>query len=207
MYAVAAAMPCASRNALAALGLAELRMTWSFIAKERGRTLWLAASPNSLSPIRSRAADLSGAACALLCCVRVSLRCRRAQRNADRGYADAALFEVGQVFLGDGENDQRINAAAVRRAGAKPQGSSRHWSGKSSTVDAFDAKYDAQALLGALGVPLGPAGRRAGAPAWFHPAAARRWQRGAQDNHRPFRRSAPMLPFSRQLDVAVARSA
>ena len=45
-----------------------------------------------------------------------------AGRNGARGFADAALFEVGQIFLGDGEGDQRIAAAGLRRGTARPAG-------------------------------------------------------------------------------------
>ena len=39
--------------------------------------------------------------------------------------SDVALFEVGQIFLGPGENDQRIAAAAVRRGRAKADAEGR----------------------------------------------------------------------------------
>ncbi|WP_164107932.1 hypothetical protein, partial [Serratia marcescens] len=48
-----------------------------------------------------------------------------AQRNADRGYGDVALFEVGQVFRGDRPEDQLIAAAGVRRGLARPDGTGR----------------------------------------------------------------------------------
>ncbi len=70
-----------------------------------------------------------------------------AQRNADRGYGDVALFEVGQIFLGAGDKDQRIAAAAIRRGTAKPNGSGRHWLQRAVSVDAYDAKADAMTLL------------------------------------------------------------
>ena len=37
-----------------------------------------------------------------------------ARRNADRGFADLALFEVGQVYRGDRPEDQVTAAAAIR---------------------------------------------------------------------------------------------
>ena len=92
-----------------------------------------------------------------------------AQRNADRGMGDLALFEVGQVFRGDGERDQRMNATGIRRGTARATGSGRHWSGGSRSVDVFDAKGDALALLGALGVQVAGLQVVAGASAWFHP--------------------------------------
>ena len=64
-------------------------------------------------------------------CARASFPASSPPPSATRGAACAmsALFEVGQVFLGDGENDQRIAAAAVRRGRAKADGEGRHWSG------------------------------------------------------------------------------
>jgi phenylalanyl-tRNA synthetase beta chain len=91
-----------------------------------------------------------------------------AERNSRRGFKDVALFEVGQVFLGDGENDQRIAAAAVRRGLAKRNGAGRHWSG-GGNVDVFDAKGDALALLEALGVNLNAVQIAPGGPSFLHP--------------------------------------
>ena len=53
-----------------------------------------------------------------------------AQKNADRGFNDVALFEVGQIFKGDKPEDQFMAATGVRRALAKGAGTGRHWSGK-----------------------------------------------------------------------------
>src|SRR4029079_7679027 len=61
-----------------------------------------------------------------------------AQKNADRGFPDVALFEVGQVFRGDKPEDQFMAATGVRRALGKGAGSGRHWSSKTADVDAFD---------------------------------------------------------------------
>ena len=48
-----------------------------------------------------------------------------AQRNADRGQGDVALFEVGQIYRGDKPEDQVTAASGIRRntaaiAGATP---------------------------------------------------------------------------------------
>ncbi len=112
---------------------------------------------------------------------------RAAQRNADRGFGDVALFEVGQVFLGDGETDQRMAAAAVRRGLARAEGVGRHWDGAARPADLFDAKADALALLSASGSGSRQAAsrlRRAARPgptrAFRHPPV---W---AQDHRRAF---------------------
>ena len=46
---------------------------------------------------------------------------------------------------------------------------SRNWAGPARTVDAFDAKADALAVLGAIGAPIDNMSAQAGAPDWFHP--------------------------------------
>ena len=86
-------------------------------------------------------------------------------RNAARGYADNALFEVGPIFDGIGEKDQRIVASIVRTGDANP----RHWAGGARKVDAFDAKADVLDLLKGLGLSIENVAVVREAPAWFHP--------------------------------------
>lgn len=90
-----------------------------------------------------------------------------ASRNADRGYPDAALFEVGPVFESPKATGQRLCAAGVR-SGAWL---GRHWSGKETSrmVDAYDAKSDALAALEAAGLPRGAGQITRDAPSWYHP--------------------------------------
>jgi phenylalanyl-tRNA synthetase beta chain len=99
------------------------------------------------------------------------------ERNARRGLSDVALFEVGQVFLGPGENDQRIAAAAVRRGRAKADSEGRHWSG-GGLVDVFDAKRDAMTLLSALGANPNAVQVVPGGPSFLHPGRAATLQFG-----------------------------
>ena len=68
-------------------------------------------------------------------------------RNAARGEADAAMFEIGPVFPGDTAEDQRIHATGLRHGITAP----REWNGTSRNVDWADAKADAIAVLAALG--------------------------------------------------------
>ena len=162
-----------SRRALAARGMVEA-VTWSFISAERARAFGGGAPELSLAnPIAS---DLSDMRPSLLPGLIAA-----AQRNADRGAGDVALFEVGQVFRGAGEKDQRINAAGIRRGAARPAGSGRHWSGASGAVDAFDAKADAYALLAALGVATGGLQLVPGGPAWLHPGRSATLQFGPKN--------------------------
>jgi phenylalanyl-tRNA synthetase beta chain len=57
----------------------------------------------------------------------------------------------------------------VRRGTARAEGVGRHWDGAARTVDAYDVKADAMALLGALGIPTGGMQIVPGGPAWLHP--------------------------------------
>ncbi|MDD4617403.1 MAG: phenylalanine--tRNA ligase subunit beta, partial [Alphaproteobacteria bacterium] len=87
-----------------------------------------------------------------------------AKRNADRGYPDAALFEVGPVFANATPEGEAIVAGAMR-TGRTP----RHWATPARDVDAFDAKADAMAVLAALGAPVGSLQVATDAPVWYHP--------------------------------------
>jgi phenylalanyl-tRNA synthetase beta chain len=88
---------------------------------------------------------------------------------------------VGQVFKGAGDKDQRMAAAAVRRGNAKPTGAGRHWSGKAASVDVFDAKADAMAMLAALGVPHSGMQIVSGGPEFLHPGRSATLQFGPKN--------------------------
>lgn len=163
-----------ARRALAARGLVEA-VTWSFVPKAHAEAF--GGGKPELALANPIAADLSDMRPSLLPGL-----ISGAQRNADRGLPDAALFEVGQVFLGAGPGDQRMAATALRRATAKPHGAGRHWSAKAAgPVDAFDAKADALALLAALGVPTDRLQIVPGAPGHFHPGRSGTLQLGPQN--------------------------
>jgi phenylalanyl-tRNA synthetase beta chain len=162
-----------AKRALAARGLTEA-VTWSFISKPQAELFGGGAKELALAnPI---AAELSDMRPSLLPGLVAA-----AQKNADRGFPDAALFEVGQVFKGDKPEDQLIAATGVRRALARAGGIGRHWSGKTAAVDAFDAKADALAVLAAAGAPVQALQVVAGAPAWFHPGRSGTIQIGPQN--------------------------
>ncbi len=94
-----------ARRTLAALSLREA-VTWSFISK-RAAELFGGGQP-SLALANPIAADLSDMRPSL-----VPGLVAASERNARRALSDVALFEVGQIFLGAGENDQRVAAAAA----------------------------------------------------------------------------------------------
>jgi phenylalanyl-tRNA synthetase beta chain len=149
-----------AKRTLAALGLREA-VAWSFVSKTAAE-LFGGGAP-SLALVNPIAADLSDMRPSL-----VPGLVAAAERNARRALGDVALFEVGQVFLGPGENDQRVAAAALRRGRAKADGDGRHWAG-GGPVDVFDAKRDAMALLSALGVGPNTVQVVPGGPAFLYP--------------------------------------
>ena len=161
-----------AKRTLAARGLVEA-VTWSFISKAQAELFGGGAGELALAnPI---AADLSDMRPSLIPGLTAA-----AQRNADRGYPDVALFEVGQIFKGDRPEDQFTAATGVRRALTKASGSGRHWSAPAVEVDVFDAKADALAVLAAAGVAAQALQIAPGGPAWFHPGRSGTIQMGPQ---------------------------
>jgi phenylalanyl-tRNA synthetase beta chain len=150
-----------AKRALAANGLTEA-LTWSFISQAAAQLFGGGAAALALAnPI---ATDLSDMRPSLLPGLVAA-----AKRNADRGFGDVALFEVGPVFRGTAPQDQKTVAAGLRQGRARVAGRGRHWADGAAAADLFDAKADALAVLGALGVPLAGVQIVAGGPAWFHP--------------------------------------
>lgn len=86
-------------------------------------------------------------------------------RNADRGFADVRLFEVGAAFRTPAPDGQDSVAAGIRAGAAVP----RHWAEKARGVDVFDAKADALAVLEAVGAPAANLQVTTDAPGWYHP--------------------------------------
>jgi phenylalanyl-tRNA synthetase beta chain len=162
-----------AKRALAARGMVEA-VTWSFVSK-REAELFGGGQP-ALALANPIAAELSDMRPSLIPGLITA-----AQRNADRGFADTALFEVGQIFKGDRPEDQFTAATALRRALARPDGSGRHWSSPAKPVDTFDAKADAFAVLAAAGAPMQALQVVPGGPAWFHPGRSGTIQMGPKN--------------------------
>jgi phenylalanyl-tRNA synthetase beta chain len=162
-----------ARRALAARGMVEA-VTWSFVSK-REATLFGGGSA-ALALANPIAAELSDMRPSLIPGLVMA-----AQRNADRGSADVALFEVGQIFKDDRPEDQLTAASGLRRALAKASGIGRHWSSATKSVDAFDAKGDAFAVLAAVGAPMQALQVVPGGPTWLHPGRSGTIQIGPQN--------------------------
>lgn len=88
-----------------------------------------------------------------------------AKRNADRGFGDVALVEIGPQYAGDGADDQSLVAAGIRVG----RTAKKLWSDPGRPVDVFLAKADALAALAAAGAPVDTLQVTADPPGWYHP--------------------------------------
>jgi phenylalanyl-tRNA synthetase beta chain len=87
-----------------------------------------------------------------------------AARNQARGFMDMALFEVGDAFHGGepGEQHMLVSGVLIGQTGPKDV------YGQARSVDLYDAKADAEAVLAAIGAPAKVQILR-GASDWWHP--------------------------------------
>jgi phenylalanyl-tRNA synthetase beta chain len=86
-----------------------------------------------------------------------------AQRNADRGFDDARLFEAGPAYANTNDVGQQRTLAAVWRARAP-----RHWRA-APQPDIFDVKRDVLMILEAIGAPVASLQTFTDAPAHWRP--------------------------------------
>ena len=154
-----------ARRALAAMGYAEA-VTWSF-TKQSTAALFGGGDDRLLveNPIAS---DLD--------CMRPSALpnlIQAAARNAARGHADAALFEIGPIYLDDQPTGQRTVIAGLVAPHA-----AGHWSGPGEDA-LFGLKGDLMALLSQLGAPVASMQLAQGQNRdWWHPGRSARLQLG-----------------------------
>lgn len=191
-----------ARRALAAMGYAEA-VTWSFVSQAAARLFGGGAEALVLeNPI---AVELD--------CMRPSILpnlVAAAARNADRGFADAALFEIGPVYAGDRPQDQRTVITGL--VAPHPP---RHWLGAGDDP-LSTLKGDLLALLDELGAPTGSLQLVQGQNApWWHPGRSARLQLGPKTIIAEFGAlhpavlkaldaEAPMLAFEIALDAVPA---
>ena len=188
-----------ARRALAAMGYAEA-VTWSFI--KQSTAALFGGGDDSLRVENPIAADLD--------CMRPSALpnlIQAAARNAARGHADAALFEIGPIYLEDSPTGQRTVIAGL----VAPR-SARHWGGGAEDA-LFALKGDLMALLEALGAPVASLQLVQGQNrAWWHPGRSARLQLGPKNVMVEFGAlhprvlkaldaEAPMLAFEIVLDA------
>jgi len=157
-----------ARRALAALGYAEA-VTWSFT--KQSTAVLFGGGDDRLALENPIAADLD--------CMRPSALpnlVQAAARNAARGFADAALFEIGPIYLGDGPGDQRTVIAGLVAPHA-----ARHWEGAGETP-LFALKGDLIALLEEIGAPVASLQLVQGQNRdWWHPGRSARLQLGPKN--------------------------
>lgn len=188
-----------ARRALAAMGYAEA-VTWSF-TKQSTAALFGGGDETLLveNPI---AADLD--------CMRPSVLpnlIQAAARNAARGHADAALFEIGPIYLTDQPEGQRTVVSGL--IAPRP---ARSWTGV-ETHPLMSLKGDMLVLLEQLGAPVASLQLVQGQNRdWWHPARSARLQLGPKTVIAEFGAlhprvlkalgaDAPMLAFEIVLDA------
>jgi phenylalanyl-tRNA synthetase beta chain len=185
-----------TRRVLAGRGLVEA-VTWSFIPRADatlfggGEAELELANPISSEMSVMRPSLIPGLIAA-------------ARHNANRGFADIALFETGQIFAGDEPEDQRLAASGLRIGTAKPAGGGRHWNGAAKPVDLFDVKADALALLAALGLDPAKVQVVRGGPDWFHPGRSGVIQLGPKNILGTFGEMHPQVLKAMDLDGPAA---
>jgi phenylalanyl-tRNA synthetase beta chain len=145
-----------ARRTLAAAGLMEC-VTFSFMARADADRF--GDTPDALRLTNPIATDLDQLRPTPLATLALA-----AKRNAERGYPDLALFEIGPAFAVDAPDGQRLAAAGLR-SGQTP----RNWLAPQRPVDVMGAKADLWGLLTAVGVPLEALQVTADAPAFLHP--------------------------------------
>ncbi len=150
-----------ARRMLGARGLVEA-ITWSFVRRSDAQLF--GGGADALEVDNPISTEMSSMRPSLLLGLLAAV-----QRNRNRGFADAALFELGQAYRGDSPEDQYLAASGVRSGTARLMGSGRHWDGAAGEVDVFDAKADVFSVIAALGLDPNKAQITRDAPAWFHP--------------------------------------
>lgn len=185
-----------ARRVLAGRGLVEA-VTWSFIPRPDaelfggGQAELELANPISSEMSVMRPSLIPGLAAA-------------ARQNANRGFSNLALFEAGQVYSGDKPEDQRVAASGLRLGTARLAGSGRHWGGEAKTVDLFDVKADALAVIGALGLDPAKVQIVRGADSWFHPGRSGLIRLGPKNIIGSFGELHPQILKAFDLDGSVA---
>ncbi|WP_455482045.1 phenylalanine--tRNA ligase subunit beta [Bartonella sp. B35(2025)] len=150
-----------ARLALVHRGMKEA-ITWSFISESQA--LAFGGGQAQLKLVNPIAADMSVMRPSLLPGLLMA-----AQRNADRGFSDLALFEVSSIYEDDTPDKQQYVAGGIRRGTEQFEGVGRFWDGNAIAVNVFDAKADALAVLEACGVDICKVQIEVGAPDWYHP--------------------------------------
>ena len=163
-----------ARRALAERGLSEA-VTWSFMQGKQAVPF----EAKAMNDNQRAELTLTNAISTEMDRMRPSILpnlLQSAQRNADRGFPNAALFEIGPVFGGTGPKDQSFVAAGIRHMAV----GNRTWESKdaSRSVSAYDAKADALAVLEACGMSAAKVQITTDAPSYYHPGRSATLRQG-----------------------------
>ncbi|CAN5903279.1 phenylalanine--tRNA ligase subunit beta [soil metagenome] len=152
-----------ARRAMAARGYVET-ITWSFTAQATAKLF--GGGDAKLVVTNPIASDLD--------CMRPSILpnlIEAACRNARRGFADLAAFEIGPLYRGDAPEDQVTVLSALIAPHAP-----RRWDGAKSDP-LFDLKADLMAILEEIGAPNLQL-VQGSTSEWWHPGRSARLQLG-----------------------------
>jgi phenylalanyl-tRNA synthetase beta chain len=186
-----------ARRALAARGYSEA-LTWSFTGRASAELFGGGDAKLVLAnPIASDLDTMRPSALPNLI--------EAAARNARKGFDDAALFEIGPNFRGDGPADQWTAVTALI-APHLP----KTWV-KAKADPLFELKADLMAVLDELGAPALQVVQGGGSP-WWHPGRSARLQLGPKvviaefgELHprvlKALDAEAPMLAFEIELEA------
>jgi len=154
------------RRTLAGRGLVEA-VTFSFISTAAAE--WFGGGTPELRLVNPISADLDQMRPSVLPGL-----VEAARRNADRGFPDVALFELGPLYR-TAQPDGQADVAAGLRAGRLGP---RDWREPEREADLFDAKADALAALAAAGAAVDNVQSASDPPPWYHPGRAGRLRLG-----------------------------
>lgn len=162
-----------ARNALASAGLQEC-ITWSFMEENLAHQFGANDMQNAarLKLVNAISSELTQMRPSIL-----PNLIEAAQKNTDRGYSNAALFEIGPVFKDVKPSAQPVVASGIRYGAM----GDKHWSGANAAraVDAYDAKADALLAIEAAGGPAGNLQVTRDAPSYYHPGRSGALRLGA----------------------------
>jgi phenylalanyl-tRNA synthetase beta chain len=145
------------RRSLAARGLVEA-VTFSFLP--RAQAALFGGGSEALTLANPISADLDQMRPSILPNLLAA-----AQRNADRGFPNGALFEIGPFYKYDTPEGQIATATGLRSGSTGV----KRWDDPGRPIDALLAKADALAALNAAGVAAESLQVTVDAPAWYHP--------------------------------------
>ncbi len=146
-------------------------VTWSFMSEDKADLFGMAENPNK------KAITLTNPISSDLSIMRPSALPNLIDmigRNADKGYPDLAVFEIGRNFESTEAEGQFLVVSGARSNNVE----GRHWAGEPRTVDAIDAKTDVVVALEAAGIKVENLRVAPEAPSYYHPGRSGAFKMG-----------------------------